>query len=86
VRGIDPIQFAGDVSPSRAAHFLSGALDPVAPPSALEDAASAFATSTVTTLPALSHGWYPSSRPAGAPTFEQACGDWLVGHLEDWTA
>ncbi len=84
-KDFNPIQYVSSVSASRSAHFLAGSADPVAPPTALEAAASAFTTTSVTVLPGLGHGWYPSSRPAGAPTFEQACGGWLVRHLEDWT-
>ena len=81
---LDPIRFAQQVAPSRPVHLLAGERDPVAPPADLEAAASAFATSTVTVLPGLSHGWYPTSRPPGARSFEGACGAWLVERLGDW--
>ena len=86
LEGVDPVRFAGGVSTSRPAHFLAGAADPVAPPADVRASADAFATSTVTVLPGLGHGWYPSARPAGARSFEDACGAWLVEHLADWAA
>ena len=85
VRPFDPLAFADEVPASRPAHFLAGEVDPVAPPSAVRDSARAFASSSVTVLPGLGHGWYPGARPPGAPAFEDACGRWLVGHLADWT-
>ena len=84
LEGLDPLTFAPDVSADRPAHFLAGALDPVAPPDAVRQSAAAFATSSVEVLPGLGHGWYPGARPAGAPTFERACGAWLVRQLADW--
>lgn len=81
---LDPVRFAPGVGPARPAHFLAGALDPVAPPDDVRAAAEAFATSSVEVLPGLGHGWYPGARPAGAPSFEAACGAWLVRHLADW--
>ena len=83
--GLDPVSFAETVSADRPAHFLAGALDPVAPPDAVRQSAGRFATSSVEVLAGLGHGWYPGARPAGAPTFEVACGDWLVRGLSDWT-
>ena len=82
--GLDPLRFAPDVPASRPAHFVAGALDPVAPPEAVRRSAAAFATSSVEVLAGLGHGWYPGARPAGAPPFEEACGAWLVRQLADW--
>ena len=83
--GVDPLRFAPGVPAGRPAHFLAGALDPVAPPAQVEASASAFARHSVEVLPGLGHGWYPGARPPGAPTFERACGAWLVRGLADWT-
>ena len=88
--GLDPVRFAPEVGApagggDRPAHFLAGALDPVAPPEVVRAAAAAFSTSTVEVLPGLGHGWYVGARPAGAESFERSCGAWLVRHLADWT-
>ena len=87
--GLDPVRFAPEVGEpagrvDRPAHFLAGALDPVAPPEVVRTAASAFPTATVEVLPGLGHGWYVGARPAGAESFERSCGAWLVRHLADW--
>ena len=82
--GLDPIRFASTVAASRPVHLLAGDADPVAPPADVRAAAEAFATSSVEVLPGLGHGWYPGARPAGALSFEAACGAWLVRHLADW--
>ena len=81
--GFDPIGFADRVG-DRPVAFLAGALDPVAPVSDVERSAAAFRQSSVEVVPALGHGWYPGAAPAGAPSFERACGTWLVRHLADW--
>ena len=81
---VDPLRFAADVAPDRPAHFLAGERDPVASPEAVRASAAAFASASVTVLPALGHGWYLGARPTGAPSFESACGAWLVEHLQDW--
>lgn len=82
--GLDPIRFAGEID-GRPVAFLAGERDPVAPPSDVRAAAAAYGAASVEVLPALGHGWYPGARPAGAPSFETACGQWLVRHLADWT-
>ena len=83
--GLDPLRFAPEVSSDRPVQFLAGELDPVAPPAQIAASAEAFATSSVEALLGLGHGWYPTAPPPGAPTFERACGAWLVRHLADWT-
>ena len=84
VEGVDPLAFAGGVGPERAAHFLAGERDPVAPVAVVRAAAAAFATSSVEVVSGLGHGWYAGGRPAGAPSFEAALGAWAVRHLADW--
>lgn len=83
---LDPVRFADRVGADRPVAFLAGAADPVAPPADVRAAAAAYPTSTVDVLPALGHGWYPGARPAGAPSFEASCGDFLVRQLADWRA
>ena len=82
--GLDPLRFAPAVGAERPVAFLAGALDPVAPPADVRAAAAAYLEAAVEVLPALSHGWYPGPVPAGAGSFEAACGRWLVRHLGDW--
>ncbi|MDT0630381.1 hypothetical protein RQM47_04495 [Rubrivirga sp. S365] len=81
---VDPLAWAGRVTADRPAFFLAGEADPVAPPADVRASAAAFARAEVEVLPALGHGWYPGARPAGALSFERACGAWLVRHLADW--
>ena len=85
VAAFDPLSFADRAGAGRPAFFLAGEADPVAPPADVRASAAAFARSEVEVVPALGHGWYPGARPAGAPSFEAACGRWLVRHLADWT-
>ena len=84
VAGFNPLAFADRAGPGRPAFFLAGAADPVAPPDDVRASAARFATGGVEVVPALGHGWYPGARPVGAPSFEAACGAWLVRHLADW--
>ena len=84
--GLDPVGFADRVGADRPVALLAGAEDPVAPPSDIRAAAAAYPTAHVETLPALGHGWYPGARPAGAVSFEEACGAFLVRQLADWRA
>ena len=84
VAAFNPLAFAGGAG-DRPAFFLAGEADPVAPPEDVRASAAAFARSGVEVVPALGHGWYPGRRPAGAPSFESACGRWLARHLDDWT-
>ena len=86
VAAFNPLQYAPLAGDDRPAAFLAGQADPVAPPDEVRASAAAFGQAEVEVLPALGHGWYPGARPAGAPSFEQACGQWLVRHLTDWTA
>jgi hypothetical protein len=79
--GLDPLGFADRVDAGRPVALLAGAEDPVAPPAEVQAAAGAYPTSTVDVVPALGHGWYPRARPAGAPSFEAACGAFLVRQL-----
>lgn len=83
---VDPLSFAGRVSPDRPARFLAGERDPVAPPEAVGQAAARFATHAVEVAPGLGHGWYPAARPASARPFPDLCADWLLRHLADWAA
>lgn len=82
--GLDPLRFAPAVDAGRPVAFLAGAVDPVATPEEIRASAAAYRTSSVEVLPALGHGWYPGAVPAGAGSFEAACGRWIVRHLGDW--
>ena len=81
VDAFDPLAFA---SPTRPAAFLAGALDPVAPPAAVQDAAVRWGA-PVEVVGGLGHGWFPGGRPAGTPPFGELCGRWLARQLRDWT-
>lgn len=82
---VDPIRFAPDVSADRPAHFLAGALDPVATPDDVRQSAARFATASVELAPGLGHGWYPSRRPPGALPFPDLCAAWALRQMADWT-
>ena len=81
VDAFDPLAFA---SAERPAAFLAGALDPVAPPSAVGDAAVPWGA-PVEVVGGLGHGWFPGPRPSGTPPFGELCGGWLVRQLADWS-
>ena len=80
VDAFDPLAFA---TAERPAAFLAGALDPVAPPQSVQDAAVPWGA-PVETVGGLGHGWFPGPRPAGTPPFGELCGRWLARQLADW--
>ena len=81
VDALDPLAFA---AVDRPAAFLAGALDPVAPPDAVQDAAVAWGA-PVEVVGGLGHGWFPGARPGGTPPFGELCGRWLARQLAGWT-
>ena len=80
VDAFDPLAFA---AADRPAAFLAGALDPVAPPAAVQDAAVPWGAA-VEVVGGLGHGWFPGPRPAGTPPFGELCGAWLARQLATW--